>query len=201
MDESEGKKNASMLHGWHYSKIHIIHLLGNFPSSHLYVCLVYVAFLEKVLKPQRSWGSLVTILHSISSFASECKTVCVIQQQATPELCWKRFLHVAAEINAFGIFPWSPKTRPAYKYEPQEFLLWLLSQRCMEHQAIMSPCKQQVCGTKVSPRGTFPWLLLCKVLRVENIPTGKWWAFIMLYELQPASQYIKGYLIFPEFSC
>lgn len=126
---------------------------------------------------------------------------CVIQQQATPELCWKRFLHVAAEINAFGIFPWSPKTRPAYKYEPQEFLLWLLSQRCMEHQAIMSPCKQQVCGTKVSPQGTFPWLLLCKVLRVENIPTGKWWAFIMLYELQPASQYIKGYLIFPEFSC
>lgn len=139
------------------------------------VCLFGLCcfFREGTETPKELGFSLVTILHSISSFASECKTVCVIQQQATPELCWKRFLHVTAEINAFGIFPWSPKTRPAYKYEPQEFLLWLLSQRCMEHQAIMSPCKQQVCGTKVSPWGTCPWLLLCKVLRVENIPTGK----------------------------
>lgn len=39
--------------------------------------------------------------------------------------------------------------------------------------------------------GTCPWLLSCKVLRVENVPTGKWWAFIMPCELQPASQCIK----------
>lgn len=78
MDESEGKKNASMLHGWHYSKMHIIHLLGNFPSSHLYVCLVYVAFLEKVLKPQRSWvfplSPSCTAFHHLHQSAKLCNS-------------------------------------------------------------------------------------------------------------------------------
>lgn len=185
------KKNVSMF-VW-ITLLWNSHLLGNFLSLHAYVCVAYVAFLEQVLKPQRSWvfprcylaqhliicirvnclcnsaaGNTWAVLEEISACSgrSQCLWyLSSVTQDPDPSLNLRSFSWGSSPMDV-----WNTKLSCPHA-----------SSRRVESEWVHV--------------GTCPWLLSCKVLRVENVPTGKWWAFIMLCELQPASQCIKGYLI------
>lgn len=156
---SPEEKNVSILNWWHCSGIYIIQLLRHcFLIAPLCLCDLWCHFRADTEAPKELGFPLTAILHCISSSASVWNTACGIQQQATSALCWSRYLHKEAEVNALSILPKAIQHThgAAFTQSPKPHLrvgtsgATLLSQSHVVRQVAMSPWEQMVCRTRVS---------------------------------------------------